>query len=110
MSWYLITKQLDKFIRNLDRLDDFNYSRIPRLYEEAILIHLYRTRKPINIYGRQLTSESKQRFDAFSQTYEKRYLRNKQAAFKELAKEYGDSYLFYYIYGFSGMKEWASTQ
>jgi len=109
MSWYLITKQLDRFIRNLDRLDDFNYSRIPRLYEEAILIHLYRTRKPINLYGRQLTSESKQRFEVFSQTYE-RYGRSKDTAFEEMAKEYGDSYLFYYIYGFSGMKEWASTQ
>jgi hypothetical protein len=53
--------------------------------------------------------ESQQRFEAFSQTYE-RYGRNKQAAFKELAKNYGDSYLFYCVYGFSGMKKWASTQ
>ena len=109
MAWYLLSKQLDKFVRNLGRLDDFNYSKIPPLYEEAILIHLYRIREPINLYGRQLTSESQQRFDVFSQIFEK-YGRDRKAAFKELAKQYGDSYLFYYVYGFSGLKEWANNQ
>jgi len=109
MAWYMMTRQLDKFVRNLDRLDDFGYIRLPRLYEEAVLVQLYRARKPINLFGRQLTSESKQRFEMFSQTY-KRYGTNKKAAVKELAKGFGDTYLFYYIYDFSGMKKWAETQ
>jgi hypothetical protein len=83
--------------------------RIPRLYEEAVLVQLYRARKPINLFGRQLTPESKQRFEMFSQTY-KRYDTNRQAAVNELAKDYGDTYLFYYIYDFSGIKKWAGTQ
>ncbi|MHC4546000.1 MAG: DUF6057 family protein, partial [Planctomycetota bacterium] len=109
MAWYMLSGKLDKFVQNLDRLDDFDYRQIPRLYEEAILVHLYRTRKPVNLFGRQLNSESKQRFEAFSQTYE-RYRGNKEAAFKELAKGYGDSYLFYCVYGFSGIKQWINTQ
>jgi hypothetical protein len=109
MAWYMLSGQLDKFVRNLDRLDDFDYPQIPRLYEEAILVQLYRTRKPVNLFGRQVTSESKKRFEVFSQTYE-RYGRSKEAAFKELAKGYGDSYLFYCVYGFSGVKRWINTQ
>jgi hypothetical protein len=109
MALFMLTKQLDEFARNLSRLDDFGYTQIPRLYEEAILVHLYRTRKPINLFGRQLTSESKQRFKDFSQTY-RNYDQNKKKAFRELANKYGDSYLFYFVYGFSGMKEWANTK
>lgn len=109
MAWYMMNRQLEKFVRNLDRLDDFGYIRIPRLYEEAVLVQLYRARKPINLFGRQLTLLSKQRFEMFSQTY-KRYGTNKQAAVKELAKDYGDTYLFYYIFDFSGMKKCAGTQ
>jgi len=109
MARYMMSRQLDKFVLNLDRLDDFGYIRIPRLYEEAILVQLYRARKPINLFGRQLTSESKQRFEFFSQTYQ-RYGTNRQAAVKELARDYGDSYLFYYMYDFSGMKNWPGKQ
>ena len=109
MALFMLTNQLDEFVRNLDRLDDFNYSQIPQLYEEAILVHLYRTRKPINLFGRQLNSESKQRFEDFSQTF-RNYDQDKKKAFRELANKYGDSYLFHCVYGFSGVKEWASTQ
>jgi hypothetical protein len=109
MTWYMLSGKLEEFVKNLYRLDDFDYPQIPPLYEEAILVYFYRTRKPVNLHGRRLSLESQQRFEAFSQTYE-RYGRNKQAAFKELAKNYGDSYLFYCVYGFSGMKKWASTQ
>ncbi len=109
MALFMLTNQLDEFVRNLDRLDDVNYSEIPRLYEEAILIQLYRARKPINLYGRQLNSESKQRFEDFSQTY-RNYDQDKKKAFRELVNKYGNSYLFYCVYGFSGMKEWASIQ
>ena len=109
MALFMLTNQLDEFVRNLDRLDDFNYSKIPRLYEEAILIQLYRARKPINLFGRQLNSESKQRFEDFSQTF-RNYDQDKKKAFRELANKYGDSYLFHCVYGFSGVKEWASTQ
>jgi hypothetical protein len=102
MALFVLTNQLDEVVRNLDRLDDFNYSEIPRLYEEAILIQLYRARKPINLYGRQLNPESKRRFEDFSQTY-RNYDQDKKKALRELANKYGDSYLFYYIYGFSGI-------
>jgi len=104
MAWYMLAGQLDRFVQNLDRLDDFDYTQIPRLYEEAMLVHVQRTRKPLDLHGRRFGPESRQRMDAFSQIFN-RYGKNKQAAFYELAKGYGDSYLFYCIYGFSGLKK-----
>ena len=105
MAWYLQRGQLDKFVQNLERLDDFDYNQIPQLYEEAMLVHVYRTKKALDLRGHRFSQETKDRFRDFSQTFEGRYRRNKEAAFEELAKDYGDSYLFYCVYGFSGMKK-----
>jgi len=101
MSWYLLTGQLEKFVQNLDRLDDFGFSQFPRLYEEAMLVYIHSVRKPVNLRGRLLSSESRQRFDGFNQVLNN-YGQNKQAAFSKLAKDYWDSYIFYYVYGRQG--------
>jgi hypothetical protein len=103
MAWYLLNGQLDKFAQNLERLDDFNYSQIPRLYEEAILYMLNRG-KAVNLHGRRITAESQRRFTDFLNIYN-RHGRNENVALKELKKKYGDSYLFYTLYGFSGAEK-----
>ena len=103
MAWYLLGGQLEEFTQNLDRLDDFNYSEIPRLYEEAILYSLSRG-KSVDLHGRQVSPESRQRFAGFVNIYN-RHGRNKQAAFNKLAKDYGNSCFFYYLYRRSGMKK-----
>lgn len=104
MAWYLLTGQLDKFMQNLHRLDDFDYPDIPRLYEEAILIYGYRTRKAVDLHGRHISPQSHQRYKDFIQVYN-RYGRNNQAALNDLMRDYGDSYFFYYIYGYSGKRK-----
>jgi hypothetical protein len=106
MSWYLLTGQLEKFVQNLDRVDDFGFplsegvfeSQFPRLYEEAMLVYVNIARKPVNLRGRLLSAESRQRFDGFNQVLND-YGKNKQAASNKLAKDYWDSYIFYYVYG-----------
>jgi len=103
MAWYLLNAELDKFAQNLERLDDFNYSQIPRLYEEAILYMLKRGKK-VNLYGRKISAESQRRFTDFLNIYN-RHGRDDKAALKELRKKYGDSYLFYTLYGFSGAEK-----
>ena len=104
MAWYLLTRQLDKFIQNLDRLDDFDYPNIPRLYEEAIFIHMYKTKKAVELHGRQISPESLQQCKGFIQIFN-HYREDKRAPFNELAKNYGNSYFFYYVYGESGMQK-----
>ncbi|NQT03077.1 MAG: hypothetical protein HQ580_13700 [Planctomycetes bacterium] len=104
MSWYLLNGRLDKFVQNLGRSDDFGFSQFPRLYEEAILIYVFSTRKPVNLLGRQGSDESRRRFDGFNQVLND-YGKNKQAAFNKLAQDYWDSYFFYYVYGRQGTEQ-----
>ena len=103
MARYLLDAKLDEFIQNLYRLDDFNYSEIPPLYEEAIL-YMLNGGKAVNLHGRRISADSQQRFTDFINIYS-RYKGNKHAAFKELKNKYGDSYLFYSLYGFSGAEK-----
>jgi len=104
MSWYLLTKQLEKFVQNIDRLDDFDYQRIPRHYEEAILVYVASKQKEPDLRGRRFSMESIRRFKGFDQMLY-RSGRNIDAARSELAKYYGDSYFFYCTYGFTGMEK-----
>jgi hypothetical protein len=104
MAYYLLTRQLDRFISNLDGLDVFDYSQIPRHYEEAILVYTSLTKRKAGLHGRQISRESIQRFKNFFQIYDS-FGEDKQAAFKVLAADYGDSYLLYYIHQRSGTRK-----
>jgi len=104
MGFYLLTRQFDKFAGNLGRLDDFDYGGIPRVYEEAILLYNALEKKDV-LPGREISVESRERFNNFFKVFIGRYGANKSLALKELARDYSDSYLFYSIYGRSGMKK-----
>lgn len=104
MAFYLLTSQLDNFIQNLYRLDDFDYPGIPRAYEEAILLYEARKGQAVDLGGRKISDESRRRFAWFSQIYFGRYAAKKAPALNELAKSFSDTYFFYYIYGYSRPK------
>ncbi len=103
VSSYLLTRQLDKFVGCLDRLDALGYAQFPRHYEEAILVYAYTKRQSVFLHGRQITPQTKQNIEQFSRTFN-RYGKDKQAALRELAGRYGDSYFFFNLYGLSGVK------
>ncbi|GAH88601.1 unnamed protein product, partial [marine sediment metagenome] len=103
MASCLLAGDLEGFLQNLYRLDDFNYPEIPQLYEEAILYIIFATGKKIDLRGRRISRQSHQRFDDFNRTL-RRYGEDKQAAFNELRKNHGNTYLFYDLFEFSGMK------
>jgi hypothetical protein len=105
MGVYLLAGQLDKFAGNLYRLDDFDYTRIPRAYEEAILFYNYTRKTRVELHGREIGQESQERFNNFLNVYINKYGANKSLAVNELARDYGDSYFFYSVYGRSGMKQ-----
>ena len=101
MAWYLLTCQLDKFVQNLDRLDDFDYSEIPRYYEEAILIYEVHTGKKVNMRGRKVSRRSYLRARDFSNICNRFLGRNKEVTMQTMraaAKDFADSYLFYYTF------------
>ncbi len=104
MAWYMLNKQLDEFIQNFARLDDFDYREIPRLYEEAILMYMFKTQKEVDLHGRKISDESQRRFGTFLQLASN-YETEGRITLAELSKLYGDSYFFYYAYVVSGLKK-----
>jgi hypothetical protein len=103
MAFYMLMGDTDGFIKNIDRLDDFNYSQIPRHYQEAILSYIYLTKNMSDLEGRTINIKSLNRFREFMRVLEL-YGKNRQAAFYELAKNYSDTYYFYYMFRVSGLE------
>lgn len=104
MAWYLLNRQLGGVVKWVERLGDFEYSEVPPLYQEAILIYAYGTGKPLHLPGFSIDPEGQRRIEAFSRTFN-RCGRDKRKALPELVGDYGDSYFFYHIYGFSAVRK-----
>ncbi|MBN2019133.1 MAG: hypothetical protein JW749_02785 [Sedimentisphaerales bacterium] len=94
MAWYLLNGQVDKIASNIGRLNDFNYMRIPRLYEEALLLYKGGGKTEVDLQGWEISAESAKRFNDFIEIYN-RYSYDKYRAAKELWGSYGYSFLFY---------------
>ncbi len=105
MGYYLLRGQFDDFVRNLGRLDDFGYTHIPRVFEEAILFYNNTKQTQIDLHGREISTESRERFNGFLEVLFGRHRGNKNEACDELANNYGNSYFFYCVYGQSGIKK-----
>lgn len=101
MAWYMLNKNLDKFVQNLGRLQDFNYTELPTHYEEAALIYVYRTRKPLNLSGYPPSVKKRRQIEDFSRILNS-YNGDKQAASEDLSKKYFNTYFYYYMHAPSG--------
>jgi hypothetical protein len=95
-AWYLLTGQLPKVVKQIEKLGQFGYTEIPPLWQEAILIHAYGTGKPVDLRGRTISPELHKRIQQFSSVVN-RHGRNRDAAMAELARDYAGSYFFYYF-------------
>lgn len=104
MAWYMLLKQLDKFVGMLGLLNNFDYTEIPQSYEQAILSYMYVNKKKVTVAGYSLSEQSQSLFRQFISASDK-YGTNKKAALSELAYKFGDTYFFYYIYETSGLKK-----
>ena len=99
MAHYLLTRQLDKLMANLYRFDDFDYQRLPRHCEEALVIHLANTgSRNLDLGGREIDPEMVRRFEEFLRTG-REFQDNASAAFAALYSSFGDSYFFCYVFG-----------
>ena len=97
MAWYMLNKQLGKFVQNLERLHDLGYREVPTHYEEAALIYVYGTGKPIQLNGYLSNPEKRRQIEDFSKLLN-RYGVDKKAAFNELSRNFRNTYFFYYTY------------
>jgi len=97
MAYCLLDGQIGRFIKNLHLMNSFDYPKIPRHFEEAILIYNQLTGgKGIVLPGRKISEQTIRRFEDFNRIMA-RYNKNKKAAHTELTK-YRDTYWFYGLY------------
>ena len=101
MAYYLLSRRQDMVARNLYRLDDFGYTKIPVLYEEAL--EIYRNKDTAaNIVLPKVapdpsTAIRSERFLKLMQLYDP----NNPATLAALNAEFGTSYFFFFIFRYS---------
>jgi len=105
MGYYLMTRQVDKVVENLGRLDDFGYPEIPVHYEEAIFLHAFNTGDDIELGWRSVRPDTRQRFEAFARLMSDANQPRQQEALLKLAQEHPGSYFIYYSFDRSGVIE-----
>jgi len=104
MAWYIITKGTDKFITYLDQMPNFGYKKLPIVYQLAILMHTYETRKDVDMQGYEISHETTE-YAKQLYTLMKQYFGNEQLQLKVLNEKYGDSYIYYFMRRFNRMPE-----
>jgi hypothetical protein len=100
MAHYLLTRQLDKLVANLKRLDDFDYARMPTHYQEALIVHLEDDDSQQTDLGAwTLRPEVRQRHAEFTRALQ-RFSKDRAAeAYHALHGEFGNTYFFFSLFG-----------
>jgi len=103
MACYLLTRQVDKIVTNMERLHNLGYQEIPTLYEEAILIYFGSQRQKVDLKKFNIKHETFERYMRFVQLRNAMQPRNRQAVLRRLVVEFGSSYFFYFTFGRVGL-------
>jgi len=99
MTYCLQEGQIGRFVKNLRRLNDYDYSKIPQHFEEAMLIYNQLTGgKGISLQGKEISEQTIRKFNDFN-IIKAKYNNDKTSAQKELTK-YRDTYWYYGLYYF----------
>jgi hypothetical protein len=99
MAYCLLEGQIGRFVRNLRQFNDYDYPKIPRHFEEAMLIYNQLTGgKGVTLHGREISEQTIRKFNDFN-IIKAKYKNDKTAARSELVK-YRDTYWFYGLYYF----------
>lgn len=97
MAYYLLSRELIDFIKNLDRAKAFHYRKMPRHYEEAIAVYLSLTKREERILQPRISMKTFRDFQNF-QSILKKYHNDKAAAQNEIMSNFGNTYWAYLIY------------
>ena len=100
MAVLLMTKDLAGFAETFNRYHPMNASRIPRHYEEAILLSKALNRGTVDLRGQSVSREVFNRLGAFMKAL-KPFGADVKRARAALKEGFGDSYYYYFF--FSGV-------
>jgi hypothetical protein len=96
MASLLLTKKLDQFERNVEKLRPASVARDPRHYLEALLLSRTLNRQPIDVPGQTIPREAKIRLHEFFQALQQ-HGKDKADAREALKGPFGDTYYYYYF-------------
>jgi hypothetical protein len=102
MVYYLKGKQVDKIAENIYRFGDFGYDKIPRHYEEAIMMHLGKTGGRVHMHGWKISPQTFKTAQQFMAALKLNPVGGSSSA-RNLAPGFGNTYFFYYIFNQSGV-------
>jgi MFS family permease len=98
MSYYLLSRQQDKFVERLKQMDDFEYANFPRHWEEAVLLYQGLKGVRVDLHGRRIRPETLQRFQQYCQATATRLFGTAEGN-RKLPGDFGDTYWYYYDFG-----------
>ncbi|MBM3475923.1 MAG: hypothetical protein FJX75_21860 [Armatimonadetes bacterium] len=97
MAWYLLNRDLAAFARQLPRLKTVGYRTMPCHYQQAVLLYEKETTRASDRAGYSISPDVLQEFADFIQA-----LQATDSDAAALAERFGDTYLFYYVFGITG--------
>jgi len=97
MSYFLLRDEVGNMVHYLKNIDNFDYNKIPKTYQQAILF-LYMSKK-VNPLTQtyKLSKETMQQFENFNKILVD-YKMNKVLAQNDLKKYFSDTYWYYLAY------------
>ncbi len=102
MAGCLLSLQLEEILINAANYKTFGFEKLPEHIEEALVLFMYNNQYDVpEIGGFPIRQETKDRFAKFANIhYQNRYDLKKAESI--LFPEFGTSYFFYYVFGYSG--------
>jgi len=102
MAGCLLELQLEEIVINTSKYKQFGYVKLPEHIEEALVLFMHENQFEIpEIGGYKISRETKDRFSKFINIhYENRH--DMKKAESVLFKEFGNTFFFYYAFGYSG--------
>ena len=98
MAWLLLNKNLDGFVQKFNVYHRQSVSKIPRHYQEALLLSRFIKKQSPNIPGQEISEQTKMRFSEFTRAMQQ-YGQKKNEARVELKEKFGNTYFYYYFLG-----------
>ncbi|NLO02635.1 MAG: hypothetical protein GX126_10010 [Bacteroidales bacterium] len=94
MCEYMLMKNVEAVVNNIDKFNTLGYDKIPRHIEEVLLVYYNTTGKFPEMYGFEISDETKARFNQYVD-YMRQGRANMKATQKKLNEKFGNTFWYY---------------
>ena len=94
-AWLLLNKDVETVVRNIPKMKELGYTRLPRHIEEAVMIYLNTKGALPDPGGFTISYATMERFNRYVSAYSSLRQRNALDS-RTLEPEFGNTYWFYY--------------